>query len=296
MATLVTICGTDRSGSTMLDLILGNAQDAFSCGEVSAWYRPYRKHHFDIRCSCKQNPCPIWDRIKDAPEDQFHASLVTELGVNFIIDSSKDICWVIDLQKWAGSGNLKVQNIVIWKNPIELAYSYWKRGQTIAYWRKQFIGTYQKIIQVGIPFWAVNYDELTKDPSRKIEEICQAIGIPYFAGKERFWEKEHHFLFGSTGVRKQVDAKQSTIYQGKLYPPEFEACVDALRIQIDEDTKIQQLIERLRNADVSSGGWSNRQDMPPYRQKTFPVWYYRKKIVRRLRRYFPEKYDSPAIG
>jgi LPS sulfotransferase NodH len=77
--TLILVCGTARSGSTMLDVMLGNAPDAFSCGEVSSWFRPYRKQHFQIECHCGQRPCPIWEKIKDIPENIFHASMAKEL-------------------------------------------------------------------------------------------------------------------------------------------------------------------------------------------------------------------------
>lgn len=52
MPTLISICGEGQSGSTMLDLMLGNGYDTFSCGEVYAWFRPWRTHHFRITCSC----------------------------------------------------------------------------------------------------------------------------------------------------------------------------------------------------------------------------------------------------
>ena len=123
MYTLVNICGTARSGNTMLDLILGNSDDTFSCGEVYAWFHPYRQHHFKINCSYGNNPCQTWEKIKDEPENEFHAAIFKTLGVSFVIDSSKDLCWLIDTQTWAFANNLKSINLVIWKDLLELAYS-----------------------------------------------------------------------------------------------------------------------------------------------------------------------------
>lgn len=296
MATVVTICGTDRSGSTMLDLILGNANNAFSCGEVSAWFRPYRKHHLKIACPCNQNPCPIWAKIKNVPESKFHATVVKELGVNFVIDSSKDICWVMDVQKWAVKGNLRAQNIVIWKSPIELAYSYWKRGKSITFWRKQFISYYKKIIQVGIPFWALNYDEFVKDPQGKLNEICLAIGMPYFKGKEKFWEKEHHHLFGSSGVLKQLERGISSIEPRQSYPEEFKAKIDFLEKHLETDKEIEIILDSLRRNDVQL--FKKRGDktgIEPLR-RVYPLWYYRKQVKRKFRRYFMETYNASAMG
>ncbi len=36
---------------------------------------------------------------KCVSENQFHATVIKELGVNFVIDSSKDLCWLIDVQE-----------------------------------------------------------------------------------------------------------------------------------------------------------------------------------------------------
>jgi hypothetical protein len=59
MKKLINIYGTARSGSTMLDLILGNDPKGFSLGEVANWFYPWRTHHFDIKCGCGIYPCPV---------------------------------------------------------------------------------------------------------------------------------------------------------------------------------------------------------------------------------------------
>jgi hypothetical protein len=43
---LILVCGAARSGTTMLDLMLGNSPDVFSYGEIYALFRPFRTHHF----------------------------------------------------------------------------------------------------------------------------------------------------------------------------------------------------------------------------------------------------------
>jgi hypothetical protein len=70
MRKLINICGTSYSGSTMLDLIIGNDDKGFSLGEIYAWFRPYRTHHLNIKCSCDGIDCP-WDKLKYIKEDDF---------------------------------------------------------------------------------------------------------------------------------------------------------------------------------------------------------------------------------
>lgn len=86
MKTLINVCGTARSGSTMLSLMLGNDSNAFALGEIAAWYRPFRIHHFKISCSCGQDPCPVWQQIQHIDEENFHEKAFEIFGVDFLIE------------------------------------------------------------------------------------------------------------------------------------------------------------------------------------------------------------------
>jgi hypothetical protein len=291
MATLINVGGTSRSGSTMVHLILGNTADAFSCGEVMNWFRPVKTHHFKINCVCGKYPCPIWEKFETISEEQFYAIAFRELKVNFLIDSSKELSWLIDAWSWATTNEIKAFNIFVWKDPINLAYSFWKRGNDLMFWRSQFVKYYKRVIEVGLPVLAVNYNDLTRNPRVKVAEICAALGMPYFEGKERFWEKEHHHLFGSLGVRRQVEAGNSIIKSKDKYPPDFEIYVDFLQKRIAADSRVQHIVEFLRQADVSlisSEGSYTQQFLP---HKPYPPWYYIQRAKQLFRKHFPKKTD-----
>jgi hypothetical protein len=292
---LIHIYGTARSGSTMLDLMLGNEPNAFSCGEVSAWFRPYRRHHFKIDCSCGQNPCPIWERIMYVPERQFHATVTRELGVSFVIDSSKDLCWLIDSQKWAADSQIQTTNLLVWKDPIDLVYSHWKRGRGLTVWRDEFIKCYSRFFETGLPFSAVSYNNLAKNPQRGVRAVCVAVGMPYYEGKERFFQKEHHYLFGSLGVRRQVQANDASITDRTGFPPEFHAKKNFLEEQIARDKAVQEILNILKQADILSITSYTNGIRPIWPNKLSPVWLFGKRMVRLLRRYFPENYDPTAL-
>jgi hypothetical protein len=278
----------------MLDLMLGNASDAFSCGEVSAWFRPWRTHHFKIDCPCGQDPCPVWKKIKSVPESQFLTTVIREMNVNYVIDSSKDLCWLIDMQKWAVADNIRTVNLVLWKNPIDLAYSFWKRGNGLIYWRKVFVKQHRRFFEIGLPFLAINYRDIVSNPQSKVEEICNAIGMPFFEGKERFWDKEHHHLFGSSGVRKQVVNGESIINSNEDFPREFEESIDYLRQQVVTDHEVQQIMEILRKADVSSFNDESSVNQRYTIKAPYPLWYYVKRIKRLKLRYLPERFEIQA--
>lgn len=276
----------------MLDLMLGNASDAFSCGEIHAWFRPWRPHHFEIDCPCGEIPCPVWKKLLSTPENQIHAKIISEFGLKFVIDSSKHLCWVIDTQEWATENGITTTNLLLWKNPINLAYSYWKRGHDLAYWRRVFVRYHSRVFEIGLPFLAVNYNDLVINPQMKLGEICKAVGMAYFEGKERFWEKKHHHLFGSGGIRKQVETGNSIITAKETFSNEFDTHIGILQEQIAADRKVQHILEILRQFDVSSIDGENISIQSFLPKKPLPFWYYRKKMIRRLQRIFPENYDS----
>ena len=297
MATVINIFGSGRSGTTMLDVMLGNAPDAFSCGEVVNWFRPMRTHSYSLKANLPQHgePCTIWDKLKDAPANQFHTTVAVNAKANFVIDSSKPLCWVLDTQKWTAATNLKIFNLLMWKNPVDMAYSRWKRGdKNLSKWRAGFVKYYSKVIEVDLPFFAVNYNDLISDPPRKLAEICSAIDMPYFEGKERFWEKKHCHLFGSLGIRRQIEAGNSIIEAKKSFPPEFNMLIEDLTKNLAADSKLCQILEVLRKNDVSLCSNQYFTGHQFQNRNLFPWWYYAKKLKRALQRYCPKEFDPFA--
>jgi hypothetical protein len=273
----------------MLDLMLGNSPDAFSCGEVYAWFRPWRRHHFKLECRCGQDPCPVWEKVENVRERQLYSALIAELKVNFVIDSSKDVCWLVDTQQWAVSDGIAVYNLLLWKNPVDLAYSYWKRGWGLEGWHRGFVSYYSRFLDTELPFRSVYFDDLVSEPEHKLEDICAAVGMPYFKGKERFWEKQHHHLFGSYGTYRQVRDKSSAIRESEVFPPEFEAQVDTLSHQIATDPEIQRILKELERSEVSSLGGFDAKDTEFLVSKPYPYWYYLLRARQIGQRYFPDR-------
>jgi hypothetical protein len=55
------------------------------------------------------------------------------------------------------------------------------------------------------------YARLARDPQSLIY-VCEYLGIDYFAGKENYWEKEHHTLFGNTSAKIHTHSKEDEQY------------------------------------------------------------------------------------
>lgn len=287
MSTLINILGAERTGSTMLDVMIGNGQDCFSVGEIAFWYRPMRDHDFKLNCSCKKENCEFWQERKKVKEKNIFNLLLKENRV--VVDSSKSLVWVIDNFDYLNKKH-EVFNIVIWKDPISVAYSHFKRGEDIIEFHEKFITYYQNIIDLKIPFTSISYDQLYKDSSSVIKRICKTHGITYTEGQERFWENSaHHFLHGSHSVREQM-GKKSTFYNEKKENKDFLNFIKTHK-HLLENEKTLKTIEQLESRSIMEVEPERFLETP---QK--PLWYYVKKIGRALKRYFPEKFLIAELG
>ena len=220
---IILIGGLSRSGSTMFDLMLGNDPNGFSCGEVYAWFRKRKPHHHFIDCPCGQDPCPKWDIISKYKEENFHRKTLRNLSLDFIIDSSKNAPWLRSINQYYKDNNdFQVVNFLIYKQPMNIWHSFWKRHNSIDRFLQSWINYHQWIFSLNFNnFYTISYESLIENPSESLKTICETIDIPYFEGKERFWEGEHHHLFGSLGTRNQLKSKNPTLYKIE-YQENFE--------------------------------------------------------------------------
>jgi hypothetical protein len=95
---VVYVAGYGRSGSTVLDVLLGSAEGAIGAGEVCLLARAGLS---PVPCSCGQDAvgCPLWSEVlariggAKRPERLIHAQAVSAIsevtGANVVIDSSK---------------------------------------------------------------------------------------------------------------------------------------------------------------------------------------------------------------
>jgi hypothetical protein len=277
----------------MLHLILGNDDRAFACGEVVNRYRPVKTHHYLPRCACGRQPCPTWSLLNGVPARSFYAAAFDALDVDVIVDSSKEASWLIDARRWtAKSEDIATVNIFSYKSPIDLSYSFWKRGHDVMFWRKEFLRYYGRIFGVGLPTLTVNLDELVEDPEGKVRQICSVLGQTYVAGRERFWERDHHHLFGNYGVRRQVQTGRSVFEPRRGYPEEFAVNETRLREAIETDVEVQALLAILRAAEVKNAAPSSATLQRFDLARPYAAWYYRQRLKRLWFGRFPRSIDD----
>jgi hypothetical protein len=293
MGKVINICGPSYSGTTMLELMLGNAPDAICCGEAAFWFRPVRIDHTRLRCSCGAAACEIWERLRTLPEREFHAAACRTPGVRFVTDSSKTLTWVVDANRWALASHHEVVNLVLWKTPLAFLYSNWKRGVNLQVAWRRYRRYYAQWLQLGLPFAAVNYHRLSLFPAEELEHICRVAGVEYFFGKEQFWKRVQHQLFGNLGTRAQIGRESNEIRDDVDFPADFLRHVEPLQRDLDGPV-FQSLAARLENCDVRR--IQPEQARVAAIRRIQPAWYYRHRLQDELRRTFRHYRPVPAAS
>lgn len=287
---IINVYGAARSGSTMMDLILGNDPRGFSLGEVCNWFIPYRTHHFDIKCGCGVYPCPVWENLKGINKREFHREALDRLNVDFLVDSSKYLPWIIDVsESIMRTGGIEVLNLLIYKDPVLLCHSYQKRGERAVERVVRAYKGYERFFDTGLPFVSLNYSQFTADPEPMLKQVCDVLGIGYFPGKSNFWTKTHHHLFGSSGIRRQLRDGQSQIHKEHGAPnhPEVSKQVEK---EIWDNRMLIDIWRRLESNRVETvAGYPTVNDDIRIRKDLF---YYKSKLYRYMKRYRPEPHPD----
>jgi len=287
MSTIINVLGAGRSGSTILGLMLGNDDSSFFTGEIHAWFRPFRTHHFKFECSCGNFDCETWKNLKGLKENVFHENVLKALGVNYVVDSSKNLNWCIDIHSWYKNKNISIINFIIYKELINYIYSLWKRGETIDSAIKKYLTYYKRFFQTNLSGIAIKYEELISNTDLILDRVIEYTGQKKTLNREQFWLKQHHYTFGSGGVLKQIKDGNSEI-KPDLFDDAFERLIPELKARIDADKEIQMILEKLNQIDILEYS-DYESNMKPKK----PIWYYLAKIKKNIKKRIPD--DSNKI-
>ena len=197
---VIFVGGTSFSGSTMLDMILANDPLGFSCGEVVNLFYPIKPHHINPWCGCGDPACDVWSQVRDAGVDNLYTKL-SELfpDVSFVVDSSKNPCWISRQERLARSQGLDIEHVLIWKSPTGLARSFEKRGR-LPKFESAYVNYHRRYNGRVAGWTGVQYEKLIQGPAI-LAQLCGRLGISMFDGKQDFWTKRHHTLFGNNSAK-----------------------------------------------------------------------------------------------
>lgn len=212
MKKVIFVGGTSYSGSTFLDMILANSPHGFSCGEVHALFWPYRRHHIDYKCGCGDPHCEVWETVRKAGATNLYQRIFEMFpDIDFIVDSSKDPLWIADRTEGLAGSGIQVKNILIWKSPEEFYFSRLKRNRKRD-WKRAWINYHKLYFRIVDQWIAIRYKNFATSPD-VLERLCKELEIPFFEGKQNYWEKKHHTLFGNTSARIHLYDSQSELFK-----------------------------------------------------------------------------------
>ena len=197
---IIQVGGTVRSGTTMLGLIISNAENAISLGEVMHLFDPYNKQHYDKIKELTLDP--KWKSIiNDKPENLYDNVFKFFPEIDLIIDSSKDPIWFERLSK---SSKYNTVQLITYKSPKDLKNSFLKRKMDN--WEKVYLNYYKRFFSVFPLVPTVYLKDLLTDEGY-LEKLCEYLNIPYSKNRLNYWEKKHPNFFGSSTVKqKKIDS------------------------------------------------------------------------------------------
>lgn len=286
--TIILIGGTGRSGSTLLDLILGNDPKAMSLGEIRGLFIPRRKHHFEeIKRLKKDN---IWKKILLGGQEKLYDNLILFYpDIDVFIDSSKDPFW-IEYQNKLVPTNYEIKNVLIYKTPTELAKSFIKRGQKTE-WLRTF-KHYHKIYFTLIDnFVTISYKNLVTN-NTVLEKLCDFCNLKYSERKKDYWENKDDLIFGSNSVRKENSEnargenkkqERKTLKYDGLVNTEVKEFVKEI---LENDTSISSIQEDLDNHHI--GEIETKSLVNKYSIILLKIILIKHLIKNKIQYYFPE--------
>ncbi|MEO1033797.1 MAG: hypothetical protein AAFX55_20610 [Bacteroidota bacterium] len=125
---VIFVAGSSYSGSTILNLILGNDEKRNALGEIRALFCPKKAHHHKKIDELRKDP--KWERIFDGGLKNLYSNLFTEYPeIDVWIDSSKDPIWISEQIQNLKKSNIPSNVVLIYKTPLKFAQSALKRNQ-----------------------------------------------------------------------------------------------------------------------------------------------------------------------
>jgi hypothetical protein len=294
---IIYIGGTARSGSTLLDMVLSNDPKGMSLGEVVALFRPFRKHHYELRRKLMADT--KWKKILKEGEDNLYPNLFHLYPkTEFFVDSSKNPFWIKKQSNIIQKEGANTHQILIYKTPVEFANSLYKRGQG-KNWKKSWIQYHRKYFTLIQDFKTISYGDFIKNPE-VLERLCNWFGLEFSTAKYRYWEHKSLTFFGSNttkikGIEKKegpsINQKNHVLEYDNPSYPNIRALVDK---EMADNNEIPKILEVLQ-AYSSFYEQQPVQHLPSLSHLTFSRMAINlmrmKNMLKNLyRRHFPEDY------
>jgi hypothetical protein len=246
---IIFICGADHSGSTLIGCALasepGVSHDVFHVGECHAFFDKAHPKFAKVPANSS-----VWPNVDaNVSTGDVYAEIFRNSGARIVVDSSKKLEWALAQARACKRSGIDFSVLVTIRPFAELIYSLTKRdvelGQAIK--RIKYYRAFLRFIDRANPsaIYGVDTKNFCEDPAVHLEALCRIMDIPYFPGKEMYWNFRHQHLFGASVQRRQIHAKAGS-YEVRQLPEGFVTKQLQRRMRtsglLDLEDRVRQLI------------------------------------------------------
>ena len=191
------IGGCNRSGTTILNLIIANDPRGMALGEIGNLFKPHLKEHAIKLQELEKDP--IWKQILAGGPKMLCKNLIKFFPeIDYFVDSTKLPEWY-QFQMNNNPG-LDFKNIVSFKHPEDQLKSLLKRYST-ANWERIIENYHQRYFYTLPDFRSISLPALLKTKS-SLKVLCDYLEMPYSEDKLEYWNRTHPNFFGSDTIKK----------------------------------------------------------------------------------------------
>lgn len=261
------VAGTSYSGSTLLDLILANDVKAISVGEIEALFHPVKEHHLEKIKALRSDE--LWSRKLREGVGNLYNDLHDTLGVEIIVDSSKNPAWIrFHIERLPSEVEWHV--ILVHKTLADLRHSFEKRGRYS--WLRVYKNYHSLLFRNIESFHKIEYKEIPMQ-SNKFFSLLKDLGVNYNNGRLNFWEQKRTNFFGNNNTNRSfsVESDNKRLVYTSYDSEEVRKIINS---EIERDSKLRSIHAYL-NSTTSI-------DDPPVFYGILTNYYFRR-ILRKVR-------------
>jgi Sulfotransferase family len=237
---MVYIVGLGRSGTTLLDLLLGCHPSLVGLGEVFHFTMPNSRRlsqSSEIMCSCGQSmdQCLFWGpttvalrKANDKSASEKYSIVFDHFSQTFgnkviPIDSSKNlealqvlrtksdeniklIFMIRDVRGWTTSIRSLSNDTKSWLLPLK-KLSLWQ----FLHWYSDNLAIIRFLKDENLPFFQLGYEELALYPLRTLKKLCDFLEIDYNLTNWKLSDSKSHNVLGNR-MRIDKGGKKEKIY------------------------------------------------------------------------------------
>jgi hypothetical protein len=226
---IIYIAGANHSGSTLAGCILGAHPAPFTyfhVGEIHAYFRRTRRAYLifrrtiksfgDPKAARKANGGEIWDAIDpEVGYQNAYREIFEKSGAEIIIDSSKKPHHFRTAARACKKNRWPLHVVITFRPFAKIWQSDLNRENlklSIIKNIHNYVELKEKIIDSHYPWTILNVEQLILNPPDMTRALCDAVGVPYFEGKERYWNYPGCHLYGSLTQRRHMKNPKNAGY------------------------------------------------------------------------------------